>query len=273
MNKEFVKRVATLALVLSPALAFSQDGEELPPQDFTAWNSLAQNISFVCWAVGLLIALGYYVMLSTTKGSKDKYDFINKHEIRSLWIAVVILIIGGCFFANSAITSLTPVMIGVRIFVTAAMGLIVAVIIQNLLKFYYPFYIEKRLKVLRYMPRISPKTGKAMKLLSEEEEDAYLDEGMQAEENVFSVDYDVWKDEETGFIQIEKYAGHLHALQCPECNYQTFKVVKEEIVKQPTETETGEIIKHYQCGYCGYKAKKSVILKQQTKIEQSAATA
>lgn len=273
MNNEFVKRVATIMLALSPALTFAQDDGELPQQDFTAWNSLAQNIAFVCWAVGVLIALGYYIMLTTTKGSKDKYDFINKHEIRSLWIAVVILIAGGCFFANSAITSLTPVMIGVRIFVTAAMGLIVAVIIQNLLKFYYPFYIEKRLKVLRYMPRISPKTGKAMKLLSEEEEDAYLDEGMQAEENVFSVDYDVWKDEETGFIQIEKYAGHLHALQCPECNYQTFKVVKEEIVKQPTETETGEIIKHYQCGYCGYKAKKSVILKQQTKVEQSTATA
>jgi len=36
------------------------------------------------------------------------------------------LIIGGCFFANAAITNLTPVLIGVRIFVTAAMGLIVA---------------------------------------------------------------------------------------------------------------------------------------------------
>ena len=112
-----------------------------------------------------------------------------------------------------------------------------------------------------------------MKLLSEEEEDVYLDEGMQAEENVFSVDYDVWIDQETGYTQIEKYAGHLHALQCPECNYQTFKIVKEEIVKQPTETEEGEIMKHYQCGYCGYKARKSGVLKRQTKVEQSTATA
>jgi hypothetical protein len=164
-------------------------------------------------------------------------------------------------------------MIFVRFFITVSMALIVAMIVQNLLKFYYPFYIEKRLKVLRYKPRISPKTGKPMKLLSEEEEDAYLDEGMQAEENVFSVDYDVWKDEETGFIQIEKYAGHLHAIQCPECNYQTFKVVREEIIKQPTTEQEGEITKHYLCGYCGYKAKKSVILKQQTKPETTAATA
>ena len=267
----FITTVVLLFALATKSFAQDPDGEVI--ENYDAWNAMAQNIAFVCWVVGLLIAFGYYVKLSTTKGSKEKYDFINKFEINSLWIAVIVLIAGGCFFANSAITHLTPVLIGVRIFVTAAMGLIVAVIIQNLLKFYYPFYIEKRLKLLRYMPRISPKTGKAMKLLSEEEEDAYLDEGMQAEENVFSVDYDVWKDEETGYIQIEKYAGHLHALQCPECNYQTFKVVKEEIVKQPTELETGEIIKHYQCGYCGYKAKKSVILKQQTKVEQSTATA
>jgi hypothetical protein len=112
-----------------------------------------------------------------------------------------------------------------------------------------------------------------MKLLSEEEEDAYLDEGMIAEENLFSMDYDVWKDEVTGYVKIEKYAGHLHAVQCPECNYQTFKVVKEEILKTPTETEEGELMKHYLCGYCGYKAKKAVTLKVSTKFEGAAATA
>ena len=264
--------VNTMALLLVAGSAFAQDPDE-PVENYDPWNDLARNLGLACLAIGLLIALGYYIKLSATKGSKEKYDFINKYEISSLWVAVIVLIGAGCFFANSTITHLTPVLIGVRIFVTAAMGLIVSVIVQNLLKFYYPFYIEKRLKLLRYMPRISPKTGKPMKLLSEEEEDAYLDEGMQAEENVFSVDYDVWKDEETGYIQIEKYAGHLHALQCPECNYQTFKVVKEEIVKQPTATEEGEITKHYLCGYCGYKAKKTVILKQQTKLEQTTATA
>jgi DNA-directed RNA polymerase subunit RPC12/RpoP len=168
---------------------------------------------------------------------------------------------------------LTNLWIFVYVFTTVSMGMIVALIVQNLLKFYYPFFIEKRLKVLRYRPRVSPKTGKAMKLLSEEEEDVYLDEGMIAEENVFSVDYDVWKDEETGYIKIEKYAGHLHALQCPECNYQTFKVVREEILKQPNTTEEGELLKHYQCGYCGYKAKKTVVLRQSSKAETATATA
>jgi len=251
-----------------------QDAEPAIP-NYDTWNTLATNLSYICWVAGILIAAGYFIMLTTTSGSKGKYDFINKFEIRALWIACVILIIGSCFYANHAIyEQVTIISFIVRFFLTGAMSLIVGMILQNLLKFYYPFFIEKRLKVLRYKPRVSPKTGKGMKLLSEEEEDAYLDEGMIAEENVFSVDYDVWKDEETGYIQIEKYAGHLHALQCPECNYQTFKVVKEEIIKTPTETEGGELLKHYQCGYCGYKAKKTVSLRQQTKMhEGSAATA
>lgn len=250
--------------------------EVLPTSTYPAydsWNQLAANIAFGAWALGGIVILGYLVRLMTIGESKDKYDFINRYEIRVLWIASIILIVGACFFVNSNIIQLSNLWIFVYVFTTVSMGMIVALIVQNLLKFYYPFFIEKRLKVLRYRPRISPKTGKAMKLLSEEEEDVYLDEGMIAEENVFSVDYDVWKDEETGFIKIERYAGHLHALQCPECNYQTFKVVREEILKNPSTTEEGELLKHYQCGYCGYKAKKTVILRQSSKTEAAAATA
>lgn len=249
--------------------------EIIDPHKYDAWNNLAQNVALGFWAVGILIILGYIIKLNTTGGNKDKYDFINRHEIKILWIATIVLVIGGCFFVNSNIEELTTLLIFVRSFTTIAFGILVALVVQNLLKFYYPFFIERRLKVLRYKPRISPKTGKPMKLLSEEEEDAHMDEGMIAEENVFSVDYDVWLDEETGYKQIEKYAGHLHAIQCPECNYQTFKVAREEIIKQPTATEEGEIMKHYVCSYCGYKARKTIALKAQVKTheESTAATA
>jgi DNA-directed RNA polymerase subunit RPC12/RpoP len=242
------------------------------PHKFDSWNALAVNLGYVFLAMSALIALAYIIRLNTIGGDKKKYDFINRHEIKWLWAATIVFLISMCLFGNSGIENMNPVLFFVRSFVTIAFGLILGLIVQNLLKFYYPFYIEKRLKLLRFKPRISPKTGKPMRLLSEEEEDAYLDEGMQAEENVFSVDYDVWIDEESGYTQIEKYAGHLHAIQCPECNYQTFKVVKEEITKAPSTTSEGEVIKHYLCGYCGYKAKKAVVLKQQTsKVEQATA--
>lgn len=238
-------------------------------EQYAPWNEMAKNIAYGAWAIAVLIVIGHIIRLATMSDAKTKYDYINRSEIMTLWVASIILIIGCCFFANSNVTEVSALWIFVRVFTTVSMGMIVALIVQNLLKFYYPFFIEKRLKVLRYKPRISPKTGKPMKLLSEEEEDVYLDEGMQAEENVFSVDYDVWKDEETGYVKIEKYAGHLHALRCPECNYQTFKVVREEILKNPTSTEEGELLKHFQCGYCGFKAKKNVVLKMSTKFEES----
>ena len=128
------------------------------------------------------------------------------------------------------------------------------------LQFYYPGRLEKKLKKLRYTARTNPENGNKMKLLSEEEEDAYLDEGMQAEENVFSVDYDVWIDELTGYTKIEKYKGHLSALECDRCGFQTLRLSKEEIIVAPTETQDGEILKEYNCSYCGRIKRKNVIL-------------
>ena len=233
---------------------------------FRAWNAFASNFSYFCWVAALIILCGYLLRLSLVRDNKDKYDFINKHEINWLWIASIFIIIGACFFANGSIYEINSLWIFVRSFTTFAVGMIVGLVIQNLLKFYYPFFIEKRLRVLRYKPRISP-TGKTMILLSEEEEDAYLDEGMQAEENVYSVDYDVWKDASSGYIKVEKYAGHLHASQCPECNYQTLKISREEVIRHPSSTEDGELEKHYRCNYCGHKSKKKVHLKYSSKLE------
>lgn len=207
--------------------------------------------------IAVLIVVLYYLRLASLKEFKQKYDYINKNEIDTLWRATVVLLIGAVVAVNALFGETEFLWLAVKIFVSAMLALIIGVIIQNILRFYFPFYIEKRLKKLRYTPRISPKTGKAMKLLSEEEEDVYLDEGMQAEEDIFSVDYDVWVDEETGYTKIEKYSGHLHALQCSECNYQTLKVVKEEIIKSPTMTEEGELMKYYKCSYCGHKARKT----------------
>ena len=109
-----------------------------------------------------------------------------------------------------------------------------------------------------------------MKLLSEEEEDVYLDEGMQAEEDAFSVDYDVWIDQDSGYTKIEKYNGRLHALKCPSCNYQTLKVVKEEVISVATPDHEGELKKQYQCGYCTHQESRMFTL---AKTQEEVATA
>jgi len=210
--------------------------------------------------------------LFTAKDLKSSYDFINESEIKYLWTSSLLLIISASLIVNTLFPNGELFWIGVRLFLTVMMALIVGVAIFNILKFYYPFFIEKRLKKLRFTPRISSKSGLPMVLLSEDEEDSYLDEGMQAEENAFSVDYDVWMCKTSGDVRIEKYLGHLHAEQCNSCNYQTLKIVKEEIVEKPTAEKDGLLIKYYKCTYCGHKVKKDQHLKLSSNLKNTGTT-
>jgi len=228
--------------------------EEAPLQFIDTWNYWAKIAAGVFIGIAVLRVLFHMIKLVTTKDYKERYDFINEKEISTLWSATIFVLIGGSLLANGFLDEVGLFWFIIRWFTTLCIAFILGVVANNMFKFYYPFYIEKRLRQLRYKPRISPKSGKEMKLLSEDEEDVYLDEGMQAEEEVFSIDYDVWVDEETGYTKIEKYSGHLHAQKCPECNYQTLRVVKEELVTKPTYEEEGELIKYFSCSYCDYSA-------------------
>jgi len=230
--------------------------DPISPELLLNWNTYGGYLSYAVAGVGALILLGHYLKLLATSDFKSRYDYINMHEINMLWNGVLLIIIGGTLFFNTIFDESNWLWFFVRVFMSSMFAVILGVIVQNILKFYYPFFIEKRLKKLRYTPRTSP-DGRKMKLLSEEEEDVYLDEGMQAEEDAFSVDYDVWIDEESGFTKIEKYNGRLHALQCSNCNYQTLKVDREEVIQPASETEEGELMKYYACGYCGHKERKS----------------
>lgn len=220
------------------------------------WNHIFQFIAFIAGGLGLAILLFHLGKLAAIRDKKDKYDYINRREIDLFWYASICLIAGAAIYINTIKVDAEPIWFFVRLFVTIMFGIIIGVIAQNLLRYYYPFYIEKRLKKLRFSPRINPHNGNLMKLLSEEEEDVHLDAGMQAEENMHSIDYDVWLDQETGYTKIEKYNGHLHALECSECSYLTFKVKKEELIVSPSASTEGELVKFYSCAYCGHKAKK-----------------
>lgn len=230
--------------------------DPISPELLGNWNTYGGYLAMAVAGVGVLILIGHYLKLLATSDFKARYDYINMHEINMLWNGALLIIIGATLFLNTLATESIWLWFFVRIFMMSMGAVILGVIVQNILKFYYPFFIEKRLKKLRYTPRISP-DGRKMKLLSEEEEDVFLDEGMQAEEDAFSVDYDVWIDEESKFTKIEKYNGRLHALQCSNCNYQTLKVDREEVIQTATELEEGELMKYFSCGYCGHKERKS----------------
>ncbi len=223
------------------------------PMTFLDYWHYAMIVGAIFMVVSaVLIYLVHNIRITTIRSYKAKYDYINTHEIKNykrvflcLGIAAMLMInlygmgkllnIGVWFF--------------VRLFISIAGGTLVAYVAFLILEYYYPTILNRKLKKWRFMPRVG-KSGNTLRLLGEEEEDVHLEEGMRAEENVFSVDYDVWIDEKTGDLKIEKYPGHLQALKCNSCGFYTMKVTKEEITRQPTKDAPGELIKHFQCYYC-----------------------
>ncbi|HEY3403335.1 MAG TPA: hypothetical protein VGK59_08120 [Ohtaekwangia sp.] len=203
-------------------------------------------------AVGIIIYLVHKLKLSTIKGYKHKYEFINNHEIKNYKKVFLCFAIAAAMAINlygMGKLNKVEVWFFVRVFMSIAGGTLVAYVAFLILDYYYPTVINRKLRKWRYMPRVS-KSGGKMRLLSEDEEDVHLEEGMQAEENVFSIDYDVWIDEKSGEIQIDKYPGHLQAYKCNSCGFYTMKVIKEEVTRHPSADSPGELIKNFQCSYC-----------------------
>ena len=216
------------------------------------WHLAMITGAIVMTAAAIGIYIIHNIRIAAIRDYKGKYNYINEKEIKNykrvfvcLGLATMLLInmygmgklhnIGVWFF--------------VRLFISVSGGTLVAYVAFLVLEYYYPTVVHRKLNKWRYMPR-KGSSGVPLRLLSEEEEDVHLAEGMQAEENVFSIDYDVWMDEKSGEVKIEKYPGHLQALKCNSCGFYTMKVVREEITRQPGKDVMGELIKHYQCYYC-----------------------
>lgn len=223
-----------------------------------AWLDNGKYVALGVLGIALVLFFVTIVEKMIKNEPKAKYDYINNTQ-KNLYIWMSYTVVGA-FCVYMSATVLGGKFIWVYYWAQIAVSLIFSGMLIFAVKFtfqfYYPTMVEKRLKKLRYQPRTDSK-GNEMKLLSEEEEDDYLDEGMQAEENAFSVDYDVWISKATGEVKIEKYDGYLHSEKCPSCGYQTYQLVKEELVKKPTEARDGKAYKYYSCSYCGHKGKRA----------------
>lgn len=228
--------------------------KEIPVNPFlNAWHDIMVVLAIVMFTAGIVIYLIYKLRVSLIKDYKEKYDFINRSEIKwykyvfyafGLGVAMLVNLYGAGEIKDMGVWFF------VRLFMSLAGATLVGYIASLILDFYYPTKLNKKLQRLRYMPRINPSNGKKMRLLSEAEEDVHLDAGRQAEENIFSIDYDVWMDETTGEVKIEKYDGHLTALRCGNCGFYTMRVVREEIIEANEDGSPRELLKHYQCTYC-----------------------
>ncbi|HET9054853.1 MAG TPA: hypothetical protein VFM90_11800 [Cyclobacteriaceae bacterium] len=223
----------------------------------TTWDQYMLYLCYASIGIGVVFFVYYFIQAARVKDLKEKYDYINLHEIKYFWYTILFFIIAASFYGLTIRTEKIEysgmIFFWVRLFIVVSIGFIAYFIFFSLVKIYYPKYVEKRLDKLRNTPRTSP-DGNKMRKLSEEEEDAYMDAEMIAEEaNIHSVDYDVWLDEKTGYKKIEKYNSYQHADRCPTCGYYTLRMEREEMKQEPTAFEPGLLLKHYKCGYCNHR--------------------
>lgn len=235
-------------------------------QEFlNSWDHYMIMLAIGFVVLGVLILLYHEFRVLQIKEYKEKYDYVNLHEIRYFWYAIMMFILATALYCNSIATHMITtggmLWFYVRIFITVSFTIVGYFIFFSMVRIYYPRVLEKRLRKLRNTPRISP-DGNYMRKLSEEEEDAHLEASQIAEEasGIHSVDYDVWLDDKTGYKKVEKYNPYQHAEECPECGYFTMKINSEEVEKAPSETEAGVLVKHYKCSYCNHREAKETKL-------------
>jgi hypothetical protein len=219
------------------------------------WHNVMIIGAIVMTATSLLIYLVHKMRVSAIQDPKEKHDYINANEVRWYRWSFIALGAGAAMGINlyglgQSFTETLGLWFFVRIFFSLAGAVLIAYVASMILKYYYPTMLNYKLRRWRYLPRVNPKTGNKMRLLTEEEEDVHLSEGMQSEENIFSIDYDVWIDEKTGDVKIEKYNGRLIASQCGNCGFYTMRIWKEEVSEKNEDGTPNEIIKHYRCEYC-----------------------
>lgn len=231
---------------------------EASGQEFiNMWHQFALNASIVMAGVALLFYIFHHLRLATIKSYSKKYEYVSAKEARNYWFALLSLVVAGALFLNSYVQLLfddpNSFEFYIGLFISLILGAALGYAAYAYMNYYYPGLLESKLNRLRFKPRISPETGKKMKLLSEEEEDVHLTEEMIQHEESFAYEYDVWLDEETGHKFIERYDMHYHAEVCPNCNFRTLKDKHEEVIKSPTYDTPGLLVKHMECSYCDHK--------------------
>jgi hypothetical protein len=234
---------------------------ETTDQQFGAWNQYMFYGILASISIGILLLVYYEFRVLRLRDHKEKYDYVNLHEIKYFWYAVICFLTAGAFAINT-IASKTIMesdikWFFIRLFISLCFVVVGYFLCHSLIRIYYPKKLANRLHKLRVAPRTSP-SGNPMRRLTEEEEDIHLEKSMIKEEDIQIVDYDVWIDEQTGFKKIEKYILNNQATECPECGYYTMTILSEEMAKAPTDSEGGYVIEHLGCSYCGYKEKREV---------------
>ena len=135
------------------------------------------------------------------------------------------------------------------------------------------WYRHKAMLQLRRMPFQCPDCGGDMHVLSEADEDEYLTDIQLTEENIKSIDYDVWKCDRCSHVEVMPYINHNSSISvCPQCGARTYEQLSDRIVVQPSTFSTGKGYHLYECKHCHHKVKTAFIIPKLTPPSSSSSS-
>ena len=86
-----------------------------------------------------------------------------------------------------------------------------------------------------------------------------LDAGQQREQDIQSVNYDIWQCQACAMNTVEKCFPSSPYITCPACHYQTL-LVQQNVKRQPTRSSAGFGEMMSDCVSCDYHRTESVVL-------------
>lgn len=215
------------AVISDPAVA-----EELKSGKGDAWeeaeseitpDDLVTFIGYVALAFGLIAIAMLFVDLCNARG-KDRYrkSMIWYNHRKAYWVLAV------C---------------------SLGIGLIAALLSE----FFY--------KRARNKPLKCSVCGTKMRKLSEEEDNQLLSASQDFEEQLNTVDYDVWECPQCG--SIERYpfrTKQMKYTECPNCHTIAMCLVRDHTLYPATTRRNGEGEKVYECMYCHHQNRRRYVI-------------
>jgi len=132
-----------------------------------------------------------------------------------------------------------------------ASGWMIASLIFPLGSLLIYFFYRKRSRQIRFNPMNCSQCGQTMRRLGENEEDSFLSAAAISEENVGSVDHDVWVCPDCKKVERYSYKSALTLYsECPSCHARTYHKEGEQIVQRATQISSGLGERVFSCANC-----------------------
>lgn len=118
--------------------------------------------------------------------------------------------------------------------------------------FLFYYLLGRKMKAVRNGRRACPNCGEQMQKMDEVSDNAYLTPAQDTEEQLNSVDYDVWvcpNCNETDIIPFDNPNSPYTV--CPNCGSKACSIIEDRTVTHPTTTSPGRGVRIYSCKNCG----------------------